>query len=149
MRSLLTLTLIVVGSAMTQFVLPVANACHVQGQPEPNEVRKIHVGRMGDSDESERFRLLLEEALTAKGFMVVDQPEKADAVLTGALSVRVHDKKTRARVFVKLSTPAGVRLWGKDFGSRITSPFNRTEPVKLRAQDVANALRNELMDSKK
>ena len=148
MRSLLTLTLIIVGSAMTQFFLPAANASQLQGQSELNAVRKIHVGSMGNTDESERFRLLLEEALTQEGFMVVDQPEKADAVLTGALSVRVHDKKTRARVYVTLSTPEGVRLWGKDFGSRFTSPFNRTEPVKLRAQDVANALRNELMGSK-
>ena len=148
MRLLLTLTLIVVGSAMTQFLIPAANASQLQGHSELNAVRKIHVGSMGDTDESERFRLLLEEALTGKGFIVVDQTAKADAVLTGTLSVRVHDKKTRARVYVKLSTPEGVRLWGKDFGSRLTSPFNRTEPVKLRAQDVANALRAELIGSK-
>ena len=148
MRSLLTLTLIVVGSAMSQFFLPAAQANGWQGQYELNAVRKIHVGSMGETDESERFRLLLEEALSAKGFIVVDSPEKADAGLTGSLSVRVHDKKTRARVYVKLNTPEGVRLWGKDFGSRFTSPFNRTEPVKLRAQDVANALRAELIGSK-
>ena len=100
---------------------------------------------MGDTDEAERFRLLLEEELSRKGFTVVDGPEKADAVLTGVLSVRVHDKKKSARVYVKLTTLEGARLWGKDFGSRFTSPFNRTEPVKLRAQDVANGLRDELV----
>ena len=148
MRSLLTLTLILFGSAMSQFFLPAANANNLEGQSELSAVRKIHVGSMGDTDESERFRLLLEEQLSGKGFSVVERPEEADGILTGVLSVRVHDKKTQARVYVKLSTRQGVRLWGKDFGSRITSPFNRTEPVKLRAQDVANALRNELMGSK-
>jgi len=144
MRSSLTLTLIVViSSIISQSSLPPAAAAERESQSQLHLVRKIYVGSMGETDEAERFRLLLEEQLSGKGFTVVDRPEKADAILTGVLSVRVHDKKTRARVYVKLSTPEGARLWGKDFGSRLTSPFNRTEPVKLRAQDVANGLRDE------
>jgi hypothetical protein len=141
MRSLLTLVLVVI-STLFQFYLPTARANIWDRQSRLHLVEKIYVGSMGETDEAERFRLLLEEELSAKGFTVVDRSEKAEAILSGALSVRVHDKKTRARVYVKLETPEGVRLWGKDFGSRFTSPFNRTEPVKLRAQDVANALRD-------
>ena len=144
MRSLITLTLVVISIGIAQFSLPVATGTELQNESQLRAFRKIYVGSMGETDEAARFRLLLEEELSKKGLTVVDDPEKADAILTGVLSVRVHDKKTRARVYVKLTTPAGVRLWGKDFGSRITSPFNRTEPVKLRAQDVANVLRNEL-----
>ena len=144
MRSLITLTLVVISIGIAQFSLPVAARTELQNESQLRALRKIYVGSMGETDEAARFRLLLEEELSKKGFTVIDGAEKADAILTGVLSVRVHDKKTRARVYVKLTTPAGVRLWGKDFGSRITSPFNRTEPVKLRAQDVANGLRDEL-----
>ncbi len=150
MRSFLRLTFIaaVVGIFTPFSILPRATAEGVN-QPTLCSVRKIHVGSTGDTDEAKRFRLLLEEQLSGKGFTVVERPEDADGVLTGVLSVRVHDKKTQARVYVKLSTSQGVRIWGKDFGSRITSPFNRTEPVKLRAQDVANALREECERSAK
>ncbi len=119
-----------------------------KSQAQLYRVQKVYVGSMGETDEAERFRLLLEEQLSGKGFTVVDGPEKADAILTGVLSVRVHDKKTQARVYVIISNPGGERLWGRDFGSRLTSPFNRTEPVKLRAKDVANALRDDWMRSK-
>lgn len=144
MRSSLTLPLIVfVSIIISPFSLAAARAGGQGNQSQPQLVRKICVGSMGETDEAERFRLLLEEQLSGKGFTVVDRPEKADAILSGVLSVRVHDKKTQARVYVKLSTPEGARLWGRDFGSRLTSPFNRTEPVKLRAQDVANGLKDE------
>lgn len=118
-------------------------AMAVQGetQIQLHQVRKIYVGDMGDTDEADRFRLLLQDELSAKGFTVVDRAESSDAILHGALSVRVNDKTTSARVYVKLETPQGIRLWGKDFGSKWTSPFNRTEPVKYRARDVANALK--------
>lgn len=68
-----------------------------QDQSALNAVRKIHVGSMGETDEAERFRLLFEDELSRKGFTVVDVAEKADAVLTGVLSVRVQTKK-RAHV---------------------------------------------------
>ena len=144
MRSTLKLTLIVfVSIIISPFSFPRSAAAAQGNKAELGLVQKIYVGTMGETDEAERFRLLLEEALAGKGFTVVDGSDKADAILTGVLSVRVHDKKTQARVYVKLTTPKGERVWGKDFGSRLTSPFNRTEPVKLRARDVANGLRED------
>src|SRR4051794_19450409 len=50
-------------------------------------VQKVYVEEMGASAEAARFRLLLEDQLSERGFIVVDKPEKADAVLGGALSV--------------------------------------------------------------
>lgn len=143
MRPLLIVTLLLVVSGLSH-ASSSANAfvgghSELQTQSQFRLVRKIHVGNMGETNEAERFRLLLEEELAKKGFTIVDAPEKADAVLTGVLSVRVLDKKTQARVYVKLITAGGERLWGRDFGSRATV-FNRTEPVKLRAQDVAKGL---------
>ena len=111
--------------------------------PQLHQVRTIYVGNMGDADEADRFRLLLEEQVAKRGFAVVNSPDKADAILTGALSVRVHRNSSTARVYVTLHTPQGQRLWGRDFGSKITNLFTLTEPVKLRAQDVANGLKQD------
>ena len=107
-------------------------------------VQKIYVGDMGSADEADRFRLLLEEQLSKRGFTIVNMPETADAILTGALSVRIFDNKSEARAFVRLSTQGGERIWARDFGSRlITNPFRRAEPVKRRAEDIANRLRED------
>jgi hypothetical protein len=115
----------------------------IPSEPGLHQVHTIYVGNMGDADEADRFRLLLEEQVARKGFAVVDSPEKADAILTGALSVRIHRNSSTARVYVTLHTPKGQRLWGRDFGSKITNLFNLTEPVKLRAQDVASGLKQD------
>ena len=112
-------------------------------EPRLHQVHTIHIGNMGDDDEADRFRLLLEEQVARKGFVVVNSPDKADAILTGALSVRVHRSSSTARVYVTLHTPKGERLWGRDFGSKITNLFSLSEPVKLRAHDVANGLKQD------
>jgi hypothetical protein len=119
------------------------SAAQEPSEPGLHQVRKIYVGNMGQDDEADRFRLLLAEQLTKKGFDVVDASEKADAILTGALSVRVHRSSSTARVYVTLNTPEGKRLWGRDFGSKISNLFSLNEPVKLRAQDVANGLKQD------
>lgn len=109
------------------------------------EVRKIYVGDMGRDDEAERFRLLLEEQLARRGFTVVGRPDAADAVLTGALSVRVYDEKSEARVFVRLEDAAGARLWARDFGHKRfkVNPLSLKEPTRRRAEEVAEALRRD------
>jgi hypothetical protein len=111
------------------------------GAPSLGQVKKIYVGDMGDDVEAERFRLLVEEALVKEGFTVVGNVIGADAVLTGALSVRDYDDKSEARAFVRLLTPSGTRLWGRDFGHRrVVNPFSRKEPTKRRAAEIAEAL---------
>jgi hypothetical protein len=112
-------------------------------EPKLHQVQSIYVGNMGDADEAGRFRLLLEEQVARKGFTVVDSPEKADAILAGALSVRVHRSSSTARAYVTLHSPKGQRIWGRDFGSKISNIFSLNEPVKLRAQDVANGLKQD------
>lgn len=108
-------------------------------------VQKIYVGEMGKTDEADRFRLLLEEQLSKKGFTVVHRAEDSDAILTGALAVRVLDEKSEARVYVTLDTPGGERLWARDFGHRaFTNPLKRKEPTKRRAEEVADGLRKDL-----
>jgi hypothetical protein len=116
---------------------------HRRGATALRDVTKIYVGDMGKADEAERFRFLVGDELAKKGFKVVDRAEDADAVLTGALSVRVGDDSTEARAFVKLESRAGERLWAKDFGSRILilNPFDRKEPTKRRASEIAAELR--------
>lgn len=128
----------------TTFYDPATGA---EAQPDANQqrlslIQKLYVGDMGTANESERFRHLLEDQLGEKGFTIVDDAAQADAILTGALSVRVLDDESEARVYVTLRTPGGERLWARDFGNRLFhNPFNRKEPVKLRAEDVANELK--------
>jgi hypothetical protein len=118
-------------------------------QPGLHDVHKIYVGDMGHADEAERFRFLVGEELSKKGFTVVERAEEADAILTGALSVRVGDDNTKARAFVKLQSQAGQRLWARDFGDRFfTNPFDRKEPTKRRASEIAAELRKEWDRSK-
>jgi len=105
-------------------------------------VSKIYIGSMGQSDEAERFRILLDTELTKAGFTTVDAPEKADGILTGALAVRVYADESIARVTVVLKTPDGRHLWDKDFQPH--AHLGRIDTVKLRAQDVAKALRKEI-----
>ncbi|MDT7605389.1 MAG: hypothetical protein QOF61_3386 [Acidobacteriota bacterium] len=115
-----------------------------------HDVHKIYIGDMGRADEAERFRFLIGDELEKKGFTVVERAEDADAVLTGALSVRVGDDSTEARAFVKLESKEGQRLWAKDFGHRavILNPFDRKEPTKRRAAEIASELRKEWDRSK-
>jgi len=110
-----------------------------QQKPALSTIKRIHVGSMGQSDEAERFRLLLAEELVRTGFDVVDDAKLADAVLTGSLAVRVYAEDLTARVTVVLKSPDGVRLWGNDFGPHYSFRGAR-DPVKRRAQDVAKAL---------
>jgi len=111
-----------------------------QQKPALSTAKRIHVGSMGQSDEAERFRLLLADELARSGFDIVDDANSADAVLTGSLAVRVQAEKLSARVTVVLKSPDGVRLWGDDFGPTLGIRGGR-DPVKHRAQDVAKALR--------
>jgi hypothetical protein len=113
------------------------------------DVRKIYVGDMGTADEADRFRLLLEEQLKKRGFSITQTAQEADAVLTGALSVRVMDEKSEARAFVKLEDASGRRLWARDFGhKRLVNPFSQQEPTRRRAEEVAKELRRDWEQSK-
>ena len=106
-------------------------------------VRKICVGEMGQSDEAARFRMLLEDELAKKRFTIVAQPEQADAVLTGVLSVRVYSDTSLARATVKLQSPAGERFWGGDFEPRRAFFKRVKDTVRFRAENVAGDLRND------
>jgi len=112
------------------------------GLPSLQSIKRIHVGSMGNSDEAQRFRLLVEEALGKAGFDTTDDPKQADAILTGALSVRVYSDESRARATVVLKTPTGSRLWGKDFEPHFKLGGTR-DVVKLRAEDVAKTLKKD------
>ena len=131
-------------------LLLLASAAAGQSRPRKTDtlpsVQKIYIGDMGNADEADRFRLLLEEQLLKRGFDVVLRPEEADAVLTGALSVRVYAGKSEARVSVRLASRDGQVLWARDFGHKRfrVNPLSLQEPTKRRAEEVAEALRRDL-----
>ncbi len=117
-------------------------------------VQKIYIGELGASDEAARFRLLLEDELNRRGFAVVDKAEKADAVLSGALSVSpggVHGGVGgNVAVTVRLVSPGGERLWSINLPKPVTlaSAFKVRglkvrEPVEYRAEELAKELRED------
>ena len=105
-------------------------------------IKRIAIGSMGQNDEAERFRLLLDAELGKAGFATTNDEKAADAVLTGALSVRVYPDGAVARVTVVLKTPEGSQVWSQDFQPRFKIG-GTSDSVKLRAQDVAKALKKE------
>jgi hypothetical protein len=121
----------------------VTGTCFAQGNKSLASVKNIYVGTMGQSDEADRFRLLLTDELGKVGFATVEDSNNADAVLTGALSVRVYADESLARATVIMKTPGGLRLWGKDFEPH-QRWGRRTDTVKMRAQDVAKTLRKDV-----
>lgn len=103
------------------------------------EVRKIYIDDMGKSDDSDRFRLLLREKLSNKGFTIVDNSDDADAILKGTLATQLSQGTTKARASVYLKSQSGATLWNDDFGERFVFGPHR-DSIKLRAEDVANGL---------
>ena len=123
-------------------VLQAANLpqCLAQAQnPALHLVRKIYVGTMGQGDESERFRRLLEQALRRVGFEVADKPEDADATLTGTHSAEVHGDKAFARETVTLKTRSGKQIWSGDYVSQHWGE-GANDTVKTTAENCADAL---------
>jgi hypothetical protein len=111
--------------------------------PDLWKVQKVHVGDMGSSDEAARFRLLLEEELTKKAFIVVSDSAAADAVLKGILTVRVYSDESIARATVQLKSADGARLWGGDFEPRSTTFKKVRDTVQFRAENIAGDLRKD------
>ena len=106
---------------------------------ELSTLKRIHVGSMGQRDEAERFRMLLEEQLIKRGFEATDKPESADAILTGVLAIRVYADKSIARATVVLRNKEGARLWGGDFQPRRSFKAVQ-DTVKFRAENIASDL---------
>ncbi|HEY0079802.1 MAG TPA: hypothetical protein VGB73_14400 [Pyrinomonadaceae bacterium] len=107
-----------------------------------HEVVRIYIGDMGAGDAAARFRLLLEEQLVRKNFVVVDNEDRADALLVGVLSLPPLDESEgNARVTVQLRAHEGDRLWSGNFGPRLTSVFRMKDPLQMRAEELARRLR--------
>jgi len=107
-------------------------------------VKRIYISEMGKSDDADRFRLLLAEMLSKKGFLIVDKNDVADAVLEGVVSTQLTQGTTKARVSVNLKSMNGESLWNGDFGVRmVLVPSRHRDSIKLRAEDVADGLRDD------
>ena len=114
-------------------------------------VKKLYLEEVGTSAEAARFRLLLEDKLSEKGFTVVDKPEQADAILSGALSVSpagLYGGTSDVGVTVQLKSAAGERLWGGNFAGQIiilgpVASFKFKDVVEYRAKELAKKLRSD------
>ena len=140
----LLLGLILLGSLVPDFhnTSAFADTSQASRQHDLSQIQRIYIARMGRTDHAARFRLLLQDRLTKKGFTVVDKSADADAILKGAFTVNIHEG-SEARVYIVLESLDGERLWARDFDERVFKGlFTLKEPAKLRAQEVASALRD-------
>ncbi len=133
---------------------PVNIAAQSRSQAQPpalHLVQRIYIGDIGTSDEAKRFRLLVEDKLSQKGFTVVVTPDNADAILSGALSVSTvgfYGGVSDINVTARLISNSGERLWSINLPKPVTfkSVFRDTglrisEPVEYRADELARNLR--------
>ena len=111
-------------------------------------VQKIYVEHMGISPEAARFRLLLEDELSANGFTVVAKRDEADGVLDGAVSLvrpGIFGGPADINVTARLNSSNGNRLWSVNTGGQIVilnpvSSLKFKEPLQYRAKELAKKL---------
>lgn len=115
----------------------------VAGPLRLHQVRTIYLGDMGPGDSAGRFRFLLEEQLLQKGFVLTENPDRADALLVGALSVPEFKGESEARVTLVLKTLDGDRVWAGNFGPKLSTILRFKDPLKIRAEQVAERLRKD------
>ena len=128
-----------------------ANPLNQTKQASLRLVHKIYLEQLGTTAEAARFHLLLEDKLTEKGFTVVDSPEKADAILSGALSVSpvgFYGGASDVGVTVQLKSPTGARLWSGNFAGQIytlglISSLKFKDVVEYRANELTKKLRSD------
>jgi hypothetical protein len=139
---------------MALFLVLVAFALNVSAKsPQTpvtalHAVQKIYVEDMGVSPEAMRFRLLLEDQLSANGFTVVAKQNEADAVLDGAVSVvrpGIFGGPADINVTARLNSSNGDRLWSVNTGGQIVilnpvSSLKFKEPLEYRAKELAKKL---------
>jgi hypothetical protein len=105
-----------------------------------SSLKAIQVGTMGHTDDAERFRMIAEEQLSKKGFSIVDVPERAEAILTGVITIQNSaDGSSTEFTTVVLKGKDGVRLWSNDYCLwRPYSSIVKVDGVRFRAEVLAN-----------
>ena len=123
-------------------------------------VQKIYVEDMGSSPEAARFRLLLEDQLSANGFTVIAKREEADGVLGGVVSLvdpGVFGGPADIIVTARLTSLDGSRIWStnnpgdnsQDFFLHPVSSLKFKEPIEYRAKVLAKKLSRDRAKSAK
>ncbi len=108
-------------------------------------VKRIYVDKMGSSEESPRFRLLLKRRIAAKGFVIVNTPKAADAILTGTISAYVaRDCDLYCRtidVKLRLKSATGNILTSAEYTTGRDKGFHSKDGAQRTADHFVNSLR--------
>ncbi len=108
------------------------------------DVRTIYLGRFGDSDEAERFRMVLSIELPRRGFTLVHTLNDADAEVQGILSVRDSFAGPVVTCTAELINLRNDRLWARDYAPKTIwrpAPWPSTrDPLKQIAESIAKEL---------
>jgi hypothetical protein len=112
-----------------------------------SDVHRIYVDSMGHDDEAVRFRGLLKQDLTHAGFAIEDDSAKADAVLSGTLSVRVEAGYSWAYADVALRASDGATIWQGSFRPKFFHGRQGDDKTKNCAGDIADKLLKDFKQS--
>src|ERR1700687_3524254 len=112
-----------------------------------SDVHHIYIDSMGKDDEAVRFRTLLKQELSHAGFTIEDDAAKADAGMSGTLSVRVLAGYARAYADVALRASDGGTIWQGDFGPTFLRGRKGDDEVKNCAGNIADKLLRDLKQS--
>ena len=116
-----------------------------QISPHLHNISRILLDIEGDSDDADRFRILLAEYLEAEAFVIVDSIEDSDATLTGIYSVRMKRGTEKATATLRLLLPSGENVWSFEYSPRTSS--SRT--AHYTASAAAKQLRKDSKRSEK
>jgi hypothetical protein len=105
-----------------------------------SDVHHIYVESMGHDDEAVRFLGLLKQELIHQGLTIEDDSAKADAVLSGTLSVRVIDGYSRGFADVVLRATDGATIWQGSFGPRFLRGRKAGDDIKNVAGNLVDRL---------
>lgn len=114
----------------------------------PIKPGKIYVGSFGMGDDAEQLKLALGYELGRAGFKVTDFEPQADSTLTGLIVTRVEGGKSVKRVTLFLKDKSGKQIWNGDIGSTSTASRSAQDAIRLRAQDIAQALKKDSAPTK-
>ena len=108
------------------------------------DVHTIYLGRFGDSDEAERFRMVLSIELPRRGFTLVHTLNDADAELQGILTIHESVAGPVVSCTAELVNQHNDRVWAGDYGPKTMWRPAPWPAVRDGVKDIGRTIAKEL-----
>jgi len=127
-----------------------ASSAHAKEGATCSESR-IHIATVGSTDVAKQFIFLLEQALSKRGFTIVESPDAADIILSGAVTVsddrgNSFENIPVASVAATLVSKTGQQIWRGYFKPHPGFHAPSKLSLEIRASDLAKDLADKCRD---